>query len=165
MKQHIEVVVLLQQDIGFEQDKKVFCLPRNIDENKGVGTHELIKKGAILVTSPDEILEELRIHVKNYENSINQECQDKDKDKNKSNTKGQNNDKFNDRFDENLEYDLESVDNKYIDIYNLIPYYPVSIEYLARKSDLRISEINQKLTMLELQALIKSLPGNNYVRI
>ena len=50
-------------------------------------------------------------------------------------------------------------------LYNLIPYYPVSIEYLARKSDLRISEINQKLTMLELQALIKSLPGNNYVRI
>ena len=60
---------------------------------------------------------------------------------------------------------IESVDNEYIDIYNLIPYYPVSIEYLARKSDLRISEINQKLTMLELQALIKSLPGNNYVRI
>ena len=58
MRQHIEVVVLLQQDIGFEQDKKVFCLPRNIGENKGVGTNELIKKGAILVTSPDEILEE-----------------------------------------------------------------------------------------------------------
>ena len=67
-------------------------------------------------------------------------------------------------FEEN-KHKLESVDNEYIDIYNLIPYYPVSIEYLARKSDLRISEINQKLTMLELQALIKSLPGNNYVRI
>ncbi len=161
MKQHIEVVVLLQQDIGFEQDKKVFCLPRNIGENKGVGTNELIKKGAILVTSPDEILEEVRINVKNYENVINQEC----KDKNKSNSKGQNKDKFSNSFEENLDDNSESVDNKYIDIYNLIPYYPVSIEYLARKSDLRISEINQKLTMLELQALIKSLPGNNYVRI
>lgn len=161
MKQHIEVVVLLQQDIGFEQDKKVFCLPRNIGENKGVGTNELIKKGAILVTSPDEILEELRINVKNYENVINQEC----KDKNKSNSKCQNKNRFSNSFEENLDDNSESVDNKYIDIYNLIPYYPVSIEYLARKSDLRISEINQKLTMLELQALIKSLPGNNYVRI
>lgn len=155
------MVVLLQQDIGFEQDKKVFCLPRNIGENKGVGTNELIKKGAILVTSPDEILEELRINVNNYENVINQEC----KDKNKSNSKGQNKNKFSNSFEENLDDNSESVDNKYIDIYNLIPYYPVSIEYLARKSDLRISEINQKLTMLELQALIKSLPGNNYVRI
>lgn len=161
MKQHIEVVVLLQQDIGFDQDKKVFCLPRNIGENKGVGTNELIKKGAILVTSPDEILEELRINVNNYENVINQEC----KDKNNSNSKGQNKNKFSNSFEENLDDNSESVDNKYIDIYNLIPYYPVSIEYLARKSDLRISEINQKLTMLELQALIKSLPGNNYVRI
>lgn len=162
MKQHIEVGVLLQQDVGFEQDKKVFCLPRNIGESKGIGTNKLIKRGAILVTSPDEILEELKINVNNCENGINQ---DKDKDKNKSNTKGQNNDKFNESFKENLDADSESVDNKYIDIYNLIPYYPVSIEYLARKSELRISEINQKLTMLELQALIKSLPGNNYVRI
>lgn len=148
MRQHIKAVVLLLQDIGFEQDKKVFCLPRNIDEIKGKGTNDLIKKGAILVTSPDEILEELRINVKNYENSINHKA-----DKELSNS-----------LEENID-NSESVDNEYIDIYNLIPYYPVSIEYLARKSDLRISEINQKLTMLELQALIKSLPGNNYVRI
>lgn len=159
------MVVLLQQDIGFEQDKKVFCLPRNIGDSKGVGTNELIKKGAILVTSPDEILKELKINVKNYGDSINQKCRDKDKDKNKSNSKEQNNDKFNNSFEENIDDNSGNVDNEYIDIYNLIPYYPVSIEYLARKSDLRISEINQKLTMLELQALIKSLPGNNYVRI
>lgn len=148
MRQNIEAVVLLLQDIGFEQDKKVFCLPRNIDETNGKGTNELIKKGAILVTSPDEILEELRMNVKNYENSINHKI-----DKELSNS-----------FEENID-NSESVDNEYVDIYNLIPYYPVSIEYLARKSNLRISEINQKLTMLELQALIKSLPGNNYVRI
>ncbi|MBO5003940.1 MAG: hypothetical protein J6D03_01485 [Clostridia bacterium] len=123
-------------------------MPRNIGESKGVGTNQLIKKGAILVTSPDQILEELRINVKNHENSINHKI-----DKKLSNS-----------FDENID-NSESVDNEYIDIYNLIPYYPVSIEYLARKSDLRISEINQKLTMLELQAFIKSLPGNNYVRI
>lgn len=143
------MVVQLLQDIGFEQDKKVFCLPRDIDEVKKRGTNELIKKGAILVTSPDEILEELRIDVKNNENSINYKP-DKDK--------------ANDSLEENVE-SLKSVDDEYIDIYNLIPYYPVSVEYLARKSDLRISEINQKLTMLELEGFIKSLPGNNYVRI
>lgn len=143
------MVVRLLQDIGFEQDKKVFCLPRDIDEVKGRGTNELIKKGAILVTSPDEILEELRIDVKNNENSINYKP-DKDKE--------------NDSLEENVE-SSKSVDDEYIHIYNLIPYYPVSIEYLARKSDLRISEINQKLTMLELEGFIKSLPGNNYVRI
>lgn len=158
MKQHIEAVVLLPRDTGFEQNKRVFCLPRNIDESKGVGTNQLIKNGAVLVTSPDEILEELKIKVKNYENGSSKKYKDKNKSKSK------NKDKFSNSFEENKE-NSENVDNEYIDIYNLIPYYPVSIEYLARKSDLRISEINQKLTMLELQAIIKSLPGNNYVRI
>ncbi len=150
------MVVLLQRNIGLEQNKKVFCLPRNIDESKGVGTNQLIKNGAVLVTSPNEILEELGINDKNYKDGSSKKYKYKNKSKNKE--KSMNN------FEEN-KHRLESVDNEYIDIYNLIPYYPVSIEYLARKSDLRISEINQKLTMLELQALIKSLPGNNYVRI
>lgn len=152
------MVVLLQRNIGLEQNKKVFCLPRNIDESKGVGTNQLIKNGAVLVTSPNEILEELGINDKNYEDGSSQRYKYKNKSKSKNKEKSINS------FEEN-KHKLESVDNEYIDIYNLIPYYPVSIEYLARKSDLRISEINQKLTMLELQALIKSLPGNNYVRI
>ncbi|MCI8485920.1 MAG: hypothetical protein HFJ20_02235 [Clostridia bacterium] len=152
------MVVLLQRNIGLEQNKKVFCLPRNIDESKGVGTNQLIKNGAVLVTSPNEILEELGINDKNYEDGSSKRYKYKNKSKSKNKEKSINS------FEEN-KHKLESVDNEYIDIYNLIPYYPVSIEYLARKSDLRISEINQKLTMLELQALIKSLPGNNYVRI
>lgn len=150
MKQHIRVEVLLQQDFGFEQNKKVFCIPRNIGEPKGTGTNELIKKGAILVTSPNDILRELGLEI---------------------NVKD---DKYSDKKledSEDLPEELELIDvpqgvsYEYIDIYNLIPYYPVSIEYLARKSNLRISEINQKLTILELEGLIKSLPGNNYVRI
>ena len=53
----------------------------------------------------------------------------------------------------------------YIEIFNLIPYFPVGVEYLAEKTSLKISQINQKLTMLELEGYIKSMPGNNYVRI
>lgn len=142
--------VLLQQDFGFEQNKKVFCIPRNIGEIKGTGTNELIKKGAILVTSPNDILRELGLDINV-------------KDDKYSNKKLENSKELPEELEE---IDVpQAVDNEYIDIYNLIPYYPVSIEYLARKSDLRISEINQKLTILELECLIKSLPGNNYVRI
>lgn len=39
-----------------EQNKKVFCLPSNIDSKNGSGTNELIKEGAILVTEPEDIL-------------------------------------------------------------------------------------------------------------
>lgn len=148
MKLHVKVEVLLQQDFGFEQNKKVFCLPRNIGETKGVGTNELIKKGAILVTSSNDILRELGLEINaRKDNLFNKNSEDSE-----------------DLLEEKIE-EIQGVDDEYIDIYNLIPYYPVSIEYLARKSDLRISEINQKLTILELEGLIKSLPANSYVRI
>lgn len=147
MKQHVKVEVPLQQDFGFEQNKKVFCLPRNIGEIKGTGTNELIKKGAILVTSSNDIFRELGLEMVTKEEYINKKLEDS---------------KY--LLEEKIE-DSQGVADEYIDIYNLIPYYPVSIEYLARKSDLRISQINQKLTILELEGLIKSLPGNSYVRI
>lgn len=148
MKQHVKVEVLLQQDFGFEQNKKVFCLPRNIGETKGMGTNELIKKGAILVTSSNDILRELGLKINTG----------------KDNYFNKNSEDSGDLLEEKIE-EIQGVDGEYIDIYNLIPYYPVSIENLARKSELRISEINQKLTILELEGLIKSLPGNSYVRI
>lgn len=147
MKQHVKVEVPLQQDFGFEQNKKVFCLPRNIGEIKGTGTNELIKKGAILVTSSNDIFRELGLEMVTKEEYINKKLEDS---------------KY--LLEEKIE-DSQGVDDEYIDIYNLIPYYPVSIEYLARKSNLKISQINQKLTILELEGLIKSLPGNSYVRI
>lgn len=43
---------------GFEQNKKVFCLPRDLGVTNGIGTNNLIKLGASLVTSPNDILQE-----------------------------------------------------------------------------------------------------------
>lgn len=40
-----------------EQEKKVFCIPSSLENNKGKGTNELIQKGAKLVTCVDDILE------------------------------------------------------------------------------------------------------------
>ena len=45
---------------AFMQDKKVFCIPGRLGEKTGVGTNNLIKKGAYLVTNVNEILKELQ---------------------------------------------------------------------------------------------------------
>lgn len=37
--------------------RKIFCIPHLIDDIAGVGTNRLLKRGAILVTSADDILE------------------------------------------------------------------------------------------------------------
>lgn len=42
-----------------EQGKKVFCIPSNLDSKNGVGTNNLIKEGAILVTNANDIIKKL----------------------------------------------------------------------------------------------------------
>lgn len=44
-----------------EQGKKVFCIPSNLDRTKGIGTNNLIKEGANLITCTNDILEELNL--------------------------------------------------------------------------------------------------------
>ena len=39
-----------------QQGKDVFCLPSSLDNKKGIGTNNLIKNGAILVTNIDDII-------------------------------------------------------------------------------------------------------------
>lgn len=46
-----------------EQNKKVYCIPSNIDSKNGVGTGRLIQNGAKLVLSPQDILIELGINI------------------------------------------------------------------------------------------------------
>lgn len=43
-----------------EQGKNVFCIPSSLENSKGIGTNNLIKKGAKLVTSVNDILNEYK---------------------------------------------------------------------------------------------------------
>ena len=54
-----------------EQNKKVYCIPSNIDSKNGVGTGKLIQEGAKLVLSPQDILIEFGISIS--ENKIIEE--------------------------------------------------------------------------------------------
>lgn len=50
---------------AINQGKNVFCIPHAINESKGIGTNNLIKKGARLVTNTQEIInsyETLKLH-------------------------------------------------------------------------------------------------------
>ena len=52
------------------QNKKVYCMPSNIDSKNGVGTGRLIQEGAKLVLSPQDILIELGMNI--IENKISE---------------------------------------------------------------------------------------------
>lgn len=48
-------------NLAVKQDKKVFCIPSNLDRKNGIGTNNLIKDGATLVTCIDDILQGLNL--------------------------------------------------------------------------------------------------------
>lgn len=48
--------------IAKEQNKRVYCIPSNIDSINGVGTGKLIQKGAKLVLNSNDILEDFGIN-------------------------------------------------------------------------------------------------------
>lgn len=49
---------MITVDFALEQGRDVFVIPGNIDSVNSMGTNELIRQGAKLVTNPEEIIEE-----------------------------------------------------------------------------------------------------------
>lgn len=127
----------LTGNLGLKYGKKVFCVPRNIGELRGWGTNLLIQEGAKLVLSPGDILEEYGIKYDKKEELV-QIYEKKKKIK---------------------------IKPEYKDLYNLITENPIEINELVKKSKLDISELNQKITMMEIEGYIESLPGNEYKRV
>lgn len=113
---------------AFEQNKKVFCLPNQIGVTTGVGTNNLIKVGAILVTNPNEILTQIGENV------------EKD-------------------TEENEKTKLK-IPDEYKEIYEKLEEGKIGTNELARSLNQTIVQINQKLTLMELEGLIEMLPGN-----
>lgn len=57
------------------------------------------------------------------------------------------------------------VEEQFLDLYNVISYMPININLIAKKCNLGISEVTQRLLIMEIKGYIKSLPGNEYVRL
>ena len=113
---------------AFEQRRKVFCLPNQIGVTTGVGTNNLIKQGAILVTNPKEILTQIGENVENDP--------------------------------EETEIKELKIPEEYKEIYEKLEEGKIEINELSRSLNKSIIQINQKLTLMQLEGIIEKLPGN-----
>lgn len=129
--------------LAIKQGKELFCIPNRIDEKTGYSTNLLIKQGANLVTSPQDIID---FYLENGINAKPQEC------------KSTNLEQYEGIY--NLSQDLE----QYKEIYNLIGELPISANELAKLTNKPITKISEALCMLEIEGLIKHIPGNKYAR-
>ena len=119
-----------------KQNKKVFCIPHEIDNKNGIGTNKFIREGAILVSNIEEIMQEYGQYEVKKDLKIKQL-------KNIQKIK---------------------IEKEYKKLYDIITEIPINIEEVVKKSKENISEANSKLLIMELKGYIKQLPGNYYIR-
>lgn len=132
-----------------EINRPVMAIPGSIHSPMVKGCHYLIKQGAKLVESADEILEELTPLAQSLSLQIKEKLtslEDKTvQTSNKSYIKG--------------ECDDHEI------ILNLIMYDPTAIDEIILKSQLTTQEVSSILLILELENKIQALPGAQYIRI
>lgn len=126
---------LITARLALEQGRDVFAIPGNVFSYKCKGTNKLLRSGAKLVESADDIIEELQFKVDAYAQIAKKEV-------------GK-------ILDLNPETQI---------IYELIQEEPVQINDLIVKSELSFSRLSSILLDLELSNLIKQLPGKRFIK-
>ncbi len=121
-----------------EQGKDVFCIPSSLENSKGVGTNNQIKKGAKLVQCPKDIT---KLYGRNSGKQITiEEIEESNKQKN---------------------INLDEVPEEYREIYKLL-YEPLNVNEISIKTKMDVTEIYSILFMMELEGLVKK-HENKYV--
>ncbi|KNY28390.1 DNA-processing protein DprA [Pseudobacteroides cellulosolvens] len=126
---------LITAEFALEQGREVFAVPGNISSMNSKGTNKLIKDGAKIVTSVEDILEEL----------INYGITDSGDTKHSYRT-----------YDEALFKGLNSEERKLVECLKLEPLH---IDELTKKSGFSIKVVGSLLVMLELKGVVEQIPG------
>lgn len=119
-----------------ENERPLFCVPSSLENIKGKTTNELIQQGAKLVTSVEDMFEDI------YKDNSGIIFCKKKQEKN---------------WLVNIPPDL-------ISVFKEIDNVPRDINYISRKTKLPISEVNYKIMLLQLEGKIIEKPGHKFVR-
>jgi DNA processing protein len=125
---------LITANFALEENKEVFAVPGRVDSKVSAGTNSLIKDGAKLVETGDDIIVEIRSGLKYY---------------NKSRVKI-------------AEEGIDLTEEERV-IKNLLSYDPVHIDELAEKAGMRIERVAALLVKLQIKNVVRVLPGKNFI--
>jgi len=148
---------LITARIALEQGREVFAVPSNIDSHGSRGSHRLIKEGAKLIETVDDILEELlpQLDQKGWGafpdgQGKNLEPAQKDLRDRKTSLPDTS--------------PMGSFGENERTIFNILTDKPADIDSIIEKSGLTVNETMNCLLKLELYDAILQLPGKLYKR-
>ena len=130
---------LISARLAGEQGREIFAIPGSIHNPMARGCHQLIRQGAKLVESADDILSELAPLVRHL-----LELPDDVSPANEA---------------------PPQHDGDYAKLLSIIAFDPLSADEIATRSGLTIDQVSSMLLILELEGLIESQPGGRYSRL
>ncbi|MCP4043601.1 MAG: DNA-protecting protein DprA [Gammaproteobacteria bacterium] len=139
---------LITARLAVEQGREVFAIPGSIHNPLARGCHELIRQGAKLVESADDILEEL-VPLLGQAPKVEQ----------MSSPSGGMGDGRGGDGDEG------ELDKEYRSVLDAMGYDPVSVDVLVGRTGLTAEELSSMLLILELQNLVSPVAGGFYSRV
>ncbi len=131
---------LITARLAIEQGREVFAIPGSIHNPQARGCHALIRQGAKLVESAQDIIEELGALLGSLEAAAEP-----------SETPTQ---PASDRL----------LDPDYRNLLDALGYDPVSIDELIARTGLTAEAVSSMLLLLELEGHVSSAPGGRYSR-
>lgn len=123
-----------------EQGRDVFCIPSSRENRKGTGCNMLIQKGAKLVLEPSEIINKY-LEEPEYSQISMEELEEIPKEI----------------------FDLSNIKEEYREICELL-IKNLSINEIGKELGIDLSEVYQKLFLMELEGVIETSQGNYVVK-
>lgn len=134
---------LITARLAAEQGREVFAIPGSIHNAMAKGCHELIRQGAKLVDSAEDILSELGPLAAATARSV---------------VTGRSN------YSDSTVFLDPQLDKEYKILLDALGFEPLGIDQLVVRSGLKADAIASMLLILELEGRIASFPGGQYVQ-
>jgi len=139
---------MITAKVALENNREVMAVPGKIDSPLSKGAHQLIKQGAKLIESVEDVMEALGYIGEQLQSHVSAAAQ-----------------KASDRVETPL-FDVSQLNLRDDEktIYGCLDKEPMHIDQIIADSNLPPGGINAGLISLRLKGLIKQLPGNLFLR-
>jgi len=153
---------LITANFALEQNKEVYAIPGQLDNPSSEGVHHLIKQGAKLVTSIEDILEDIKPALDRWVNRNQIDGVIASEAKQSSGSR-----RLPRSADASLamtEVVTQELTVQETTIYDSLTRQPIHIDVLAERTNTTAAKLMATLFQLEIKQLVKQLPGKFFVR-